>query len=434
MICAISASQTIVLQPDSISLSCTIDGPAEGPLSYAWDFDGDGTTDSTAASPSITDIGVYTPTVIVTDANNASCTATLSGKLIVYSADGRVYVTAEANPNAKPPYATWATAATSVKAGMDYLLSGGTMVLGDGTHTISGASLDVRKDITITSANGPESTFVVRSGFSSYIFLLANADAVLEGFTIQNDSTRNFDKGAVIRIDAGTVRNCRFLRNVFSGQGLVAAYGSGSKIERCAFIGNYADYNQGPTVKISGDSARVSDCLFVCNTNKATGDGSTGGGVLIANASGQVRNCTFVGNVSYAPVPAGIHNSSGGYVRNCILFGNMDYAGGAYTNANGIGSTPAKVSHSLLYPEEGIPAGLAKVFSADPLFRDAETGDYTLKTSSPCINAGTNLTYTAASIDLAGNPRIHNFGKRSGIVDLGCYESAATRPTTLFVK
>ena len=52
----------------------------------------------------------------------------------------------------------------------------------------------------------------------------------------------------------------------------------------------------------------------------------------------------------------------------------------------------------------------------DPMFVDAENGDYRLQAESPCINAGSNECVTW-ELDLDGNPRIIN-----GRVDMGVYE------------
>ncbi len=433
--CVVAASDISVCQPDTITLSCTLDGSVTLPLSYAWDFDGDGTTDSTLATPTLSQVGAYVPSVTVTDAGGATVSATYTGELVVFSSEGRVYVTAEPNENAKAPYATWATAAPSIKDGMTYLQSGMTMILGDGTHYISGNAVEVKKPVTISSLNGAGSTFIARSSGSSQLFTVNHADAVLEGFTVEGGSFKNWAVGAIICIDSGTVRDCRFLRNTLCGHGAVTPNGSNAKVERCVFIGNYANDSQGPAaVKLNGNSSKALNCLFVCNTNKATAASYQGGALLLANSSAEVRNCTFAGNVSWSAVPAGIYNSSGGYVHNCISYGNMDYADGAYTYSNGVGTNPSKVSHSLVYPPEDTPAGLEKMRSDDPHFRDAAAGDYTLSPLSRCINAGTNLSYTASSIDLSGNPRIYNFGRRSGIVDLGCYEYSRPLSTVLLLQ
>ena len=51
----------------------------------------------------------------------------------------------------------------------------------------------------------------------------------------------------------------------------------------------------------------------------------------------------------------------------------------------------------------------------DPQF--ISTNNYRLKSTSPCINAGTNLPYVYTTTDLDGKTRIVN-----GRVDMGAYE------------
>ena len=53
-----------------------------------------------------------------------------------------------------------------------------------------------------------------------------------------------------------------------------------------------------------------------------------------------------------------------------------------------------------------------------PKFEAASKGNYRLKPSSPCINAGLNQSWMAAATDLDGNARIY----REKTVDMGCYE------------
>ncbi|WP_052733079.1 PA14 domain-containing protein [Hymenobacter terrenus] len=74
-----------------------------------------------------------------------------------------------------------------------------------------------------------------------------------------------------------------------------------------------------------------------------------------------------------------------------------------------------------------IPVGTNLV--ADPQFvnptLDWKTANFTLKATSPAINAGLNNKLSPT--DLAGNPRVS--GGTSGIVDLGAYESTTTTTT-----
>ncbi len=66
-----------------------------------------------------------------------------------------------------------------------------------------------------------------------------------------------------------------------------------------------------------------------------------------------------------------------------------------------------------------MPAGTGNIV-VDPLFADAEDGDFRLLAGSPCLDAGDNAAVSGAT-DLAGNPRVQN-----GTVDMGAYEGAVT--------
>lgn len=69
--------------------------------------------------------------------------------------------------------------------------------------------------------------------------------------------------------------------------------------------------------------------------------------------------------------------------------------------------------------------------SADPLFIDPEGGDYHIKTTSPCVDAGDN-TYVSATEDIDGEARIqqgHTLAANA-IVDIGADELDARPPYT----
>ena len=59
--------------------------------------------------------------------------------------------------------------------------------------------------------------------------------------------------------------------------------------------------------------------------------------------------------------------------------------------------------------------------------------DFHPANGSPLINAGTNVNYTAESVDLEGNPRIFNFGRKSSRPDIGCYETPWGTPGFLLL-
>lgn len=94
---------------------------------------------------------------------------------------------------------------------------------------------------------------------------------------------------------------------------------------------------------------------------------------------------------------------------NTICYGNTGLMSGDYK----MGS----FAYSCTSP---LPAGEGNV-SADPLFADADNGDFRLLAASPCRDKGSN-SYAAEPTDLAGSPRI-----LSGTVDMGARMSSRGR-------
>jgi hypothetical protein len=96
---------------------------------------------------------------------------------------------------------------------------------------------------------------------------------------------------------------------------------------------------------------------------------------------------------------------------NCI-FGPPSEATVLYGNT-GI----ASITYSCIeggWPGEGN-------IDADPMFVDAERGDFRLKKGSPCIDTGDNGAAAVSDTDIAGMRRIL-YGGKSLTVDMGAYE------------
>lgn len=123
------------------------------------------------------------------------------------------------------------------------------------------------------------------------------------------------------------------------------------------------------------------------------------------------------------------------WLRNCILWGNADpEANPPFTpRRNIVRATNNCIQWSELADSDGN-------ITKDPLFVDPENGDFTLKPSSPCIDAGglywrptvsvLNKVRLAISldprVDLAGNPRASGEAP-----DIGAYECAGGETTWL---
>jgi PKD repeat protein len=136
-----------------------------------------------------------------------------------------------------------------------------------------------------------------------------------------------------------------------------------------------------------------------------------------------MANCTIVRNYTAASGGGCFFTSAGtnSPVTNVIVYGNQ-----AAVSTNDVGVS-SRMSYSCA-PE--LTAGVSSNITGDPLFVDAGSGfgtnavlgDYTLRTNSPCIGAGTNQAWMTVEpvTDLAGNARIR---PSVGVVDMGAFEA-----------
>ncbi|MCL1920606.1 MAG: hypothetical protein FWG50_05935 [Kiritimatiellaeota bacterium] len=194
-----------------------------------------------------------------------------------------------------------------------------------------------------------------------------------------------------------TLNNCTLWRNE-AEYGGGAAYGT---LSHCTLSGNTA-YNSGG----GAFDAALNNCLLT--DNRA---GTWGGGVL----SGTLTNCTLAGNSAYSNGGG----ASGGTLNNCIVWGNT-VTSGPYSNYN---FSTFNFSCTAPAPVDGYDGG--GNIDDDPLFVDAVAGNYRLRSTSPCIDAGSD-GHAPWGFDLDGNPRIHG-----SAVDMGAYEHTP-RPATVF--
>lgn len=244
-----------------------------------------------------------------------------------------------------------------------------------------------------------------------------------------------------------TLYDCRLLYNW--GQ-----YGGGAteqcKLYRCTLIGNSATQGGGGV----NDRCILYDCLLLTNSaqygaaavdkcvltnctligNSNINGGDRGGGVdnkcilyncLLANNTStgdggasyncDLYNCTVVSNTA-AGQGGGVWGSN---VVNSIVYFNTAPFG---TNFYSI----AMAANSCTTPDPGVGTGN---ITGDPQFVDIASGDFSLRTSSPCIDKGANADWMTYSLDLAKNQRILN-----GIVDMGAYEADISRTTLITVR
>ncbi|MCX2682066.1 T9SS type A sorting domain-containing protein [Galbibacter sp. EGI 63066] len=227
-----------------------------------------------------------------------------------------------------------------------------------------------------------------------------------------SENRANFDGGGIYNRGTGTF----FLTNV-------AIFGNRANLDGggIANIGTISLTN----VKVSGNTAinggGISGLIDLVMVNvEISGNTSTqnGGGIYNFGTS-ELINVTLANNTA-GNEGDGIYNDMGLVnITNSIVWNTLiNSIVGSYTPRNSI------IMGSSDTTDGNIDA---TSLTADDIFTDAASGNYSLIDTSPAINAGDSGLYTTAGgnlandVDLAGNPRVDDFAN-NGVIDMGAYE------------
>jgi hypothetical protein len=245
--------------------------------------------------------------------------------------------------------------------------------------------------------------------------------AVLDGFTISGGNADGtvgphwFGGGMYNERSSPTLTNCTFRSNSANhGGGLYNRDGSSPTLTNCTFTGNSAS-SSGGGIQNHTSSPILIGCIFSGNSTV-----SAGGGMANAYSSPTLTNCTFSAN-SAVVYGGGISNhSSSPALTNCILWGNTP---------DEILNTDQASSPLVTYSDiQGGYIGDGNI-DADPLFVEADGGDYRLGPSSPCIDAGSNDAPNLPLTDFEGDARVlDGDGDGTAIVDMGADEMSEEPP------
>ena len=382
-----------------------------------------------------------------------------------------VLVVQAGTPGVTPtePYGTWATAAMDIQTAVNFAgavaathPTFNTVTVSNGTYT---GTILITNAVTVQSyGNGVygglanASNTVVDAGGAGRVFSNGNANAILDGLTIQNGyggdhsgnvhglgvymngglvrnciikdnnkravtgNSNNTSGGGAYVTGGGTVSNCVIRRNLVNVGG--ASMGGGVYVDNglithCQILNNTNNNIYGGGVYMNGASAILRNCLIAGNYVAGT---AQGGGVCIG--SGAIQSCTIVTNSTATGNGAGVY-LGGGTVSNSIVYFNT--VGGVHSNLN----TTAGLYYSCsINPGTNVNGNITDT----PLFASPAGGDYTLQKSSPCIDAGTNQTWMSGAKDLAGSNRLLK-GNKAGpaIVDMGAYETYVPPKGSVFM-
>ncbi|MFD1629850.1 beta strand repeat-containing protein [Pseudopedobacter beijingensis] len=251
------------------------------------------------------------------------------------------------------------------------------------------------------------------------IFNSESSSPVLSNLTI-NQNTADYYGGGIYNGESSSP----VLSNVTISQN-TATYGGGIYNSPDSFpILSNITISANRAIDIGGGiyNGRLSSPVLTnvsISANTADGDG---GGIYNSSSSPVLTNVSISANrATYGG--SGMYNegtNSNPQIRNSIIYGNDN---------TGIDGAGADIFYSLVQGLTDTNNGNMDG-STDPDFVDAANGDFSLKASSPAINAGSNALYIgldANTKDLAGKARLIGTN-----IDMGAYENQdGALPVTL---
>jgi len=312
--------------------------------------------------------------------------------------------------------------------------------------TISGNTASIGGGMYNNNNSSPVLTNVIISGNTADIdgggmYNNYNSSPVLNNVTI-SENTADIDGGGIYNYNSSPVlTNVNIIGNAAkNGGGIYNDNNSSSILTDVTIAENTAADNGGgmynknssspvvTNVSVIGNSAAWGGGIYnhdngnailinvLISENTADFDG---GGMCNNNSSPVLTNVTISGNTA-ANNGSGVANYFGStpQIRNSIIWGNT---GNTNVHNNDEVDIP-EYSHSLV--EDVFEDGVILEYE-NPLFVDANNGDFSLQEGSPCIDAGNNELYLEIrdifnfddENDLTGSPRLYGTA-----IDLGAYE------------
>jgi hypothetical protein len=173
----------------------------------------------------------------------------------------------------------------------------------------------------------------------------------------------------------------------------------------------------------SSTAVRLLDNLFVKNSQSGSG---SGGGVWVQAGALDMINNTLTDNTAAGAGGGAVFYVAGVseilHVYNNIIWGNTAGGNGGDVALSGTGSRK-----EFLFNDAHAMYGVWDIsqnnLDVAPQFFDPVNGDYHLRNTSACKDAGTNGAPWLPATDLDGGPRIAD-----GTVDMGCYEFGNSIP------
>lgn len=334
-----------------------------------------------------------------------------------------------ANPHVASPRTWYVTPdgsgdAPTIKAAIDSAVASDTVRVACGTYYERG--IRMKSGVVLCSETGQADCATIDAQGITRVVGCINCLEPTEivGFTFKNGSIPLWESGGGMFCTGCadlTISRCTFLNNHADfGGGLSCEYTT-LELADCVFRNNSAVSYGGGLFSMNNASAHLSECLFDSNS------AGRGGGIVCATATLSVENCTLFGNRAFVSDSRGEPGGGGVYIfgesvtvlESTIIASSAGGEGIWCENENFPEVSCCDIWGNAHGDWVGCVAdrcGVDGNFSANPLFCDTETGDFTVETCSPC---------------LPGNhPDGYDCGLQVGALLSGCGCGAATERMT----
>jgi len=341
------------------------------PTAWYWDFDNNGTIESTQQNPTYAYAAAGYKSVRLLVSNEYSA-ATLVKMRVIAVITGGLTNYVWTNGSSTPPYSDWPTAATNIQDALEMSVPGGVVLISNGVYTSAGYAGCGTNVVVVTNA----------------VALVGCGTTVIDGRAVM--------RGAYLA--GGRVAQIRFYNGAASGSNECGRGGglygtAGAQVDRCWVMNNHAGHGGG--IYAENGAALYSTLL-------ASNSAPIGGGiVLVSNATSY--NCTIADNS--ATVTAGGADSHAAFLWNAIVWNNTAPSGANYR----VAGTNA-FNYSCTAPQ---PGGVSNIVD-NPAF----LAGYALPPESPCVDQGYLFAWAWTARDLAGDPRV-----RGSAIDQGAYQA-----------
>ena len=382
-------------------------------------------------------------------------------ELDVYVAPHDIYVVtpesiAESGVEPAAPFWRPDCASTNLQLALDAAVDTTVIHVAPGTHLVW-QELAVTKGVTLVSDEGPSVTAIRRGdeGRTLYsakyrVMSVNNPDATVDGFAIENGYLNDqkiqgaglyigalgglvtncivrgnymyanmYTYGGGVYMAGGEMANCVISNNINATQvSDLGSYGggiclAGGVLRNSKVVGNELKLNVNQRIHTDmpgGGVALIGGSMVNCLVAGNYSDGNAAGVVLmdplVVGRTITMTNCTITANTAYNPnAGAGVRFNEGGQFRvvNALVSGNFG-DNGALAHDEIAGGTDGMLVNCYT--------------GAEPLFRNADRGDFRLRRNSPCVDNGTDDAWTEGDVDLLGARR-----KVGEHVDIGCFEN-----------